>query len=218
MAATKRVVHAARAIAIALVAMVTFASPAAACDWAGWPPLDAVMDAASQGRPLSHFTDGEQVVGVQEVEVIARAPALPPVTSSRAGSAVVRSWGEDVGARQALNPPRAPYVPFSSIGRYGRGCSPPTHPPVGDRVLTVSVQDPDGTPDAYLIEMPAGTTIEDVAPQFETALGASSTAAVSATQRLAAVAYAWWPLAITFGLLAFVGWRLARRIARRRQG
>lgn len=201
-----------------VVSVLLSAGPVWACDAPGPPTLESIVTGVRNDRPVQWGFGEQHIVGVHVVRVLARAPALIPVTSQRAGSAVVRSWGEQpLDPRGALHPPRTPYIPDLFIGRYGHLCGPPTQPPVGTEVLAVSFQDGEGDPRTVRVDLRAGA-IGETLPVLNRLLGPAEVDQVDLGDRFAATAFAWSIVVATGLVLVALGAMCVRLRARRAEG
>lgn len=137
------------------------------------------------------------------------------MTSSRAGSTVVRSWGRQVDdVRAGLDGPISPY--WFPPGFF-HACAKPAHPPTDAERWFVTVEGEQGV-SAHRVSAGSDADTERAASVFDDVWGHAELHEPSASERLAAMAYAWWPIALTALLATTLVVVLGRRWLRRRSG
>jgi hypothetical protein len=204
----------------ALLVLVA-APPARASDIVPGLAVEEIVEAGPGGSVTHPFGSPFRVRGVYEFRTVTRAPALIPLTSSRAGHVAVRRWGETLPEEaRPLAMGTQPQMPY--LANWGTSLDPVRMSAPGSSVVSAWGEmrgQPRSTglspaDDPYAYEFPGGLSPEQV-EALTTVFGAPEEMSVGALRLGAAYVRVWWPhaavvVAAALTVTAFVRRRRAR--------
>lgn len=195
--------------------IVVATAPAAACDYVPALSVDEVAGAGPGGELERVLLQNRTLRGVVEHEVVARAPALVPLTSGGARAVVVRLWGE--GSEEIADLPVVSEVRVPYLGDGGMSCDFPGTALAGAGVLSAVVDDevrvwrePIGPED--LVHHFADGVPDEARARLDEAFGAPVVHEVTTLTRTRAHVAVWWPHALAVAMVAVVVVVVRRRL------